>query len=245
MRKGIILLVILLIACAPVQKVDNFETLVALSSTLDVIETDLVDLQKTLTPITATPEPTPTLDLIAINGEGQWVVGRVLDGDSLHIYEDIPENDSIETITLTFQLAGIDAPELDECAGKQAWEALRLLIAGKHVDIELVFQSPDWSAGYVYYRGVDVGRIMVERGWAIGLDDIRYEPYQSWDGINSICIGDPTPDATVAVSHCIGWLFDSCWDMEVAGCAPAYMTDTWYEDEHDLNGDYIACGEGD
>jgi len=241
MRKGLILLVLLMVGCSVAESTpalpDNCCLPLAPTETLAPVPAD--------EPPTITPEPTPTIDFVELYGEGQWVVGRVLDGDSIHIYENTPENDSTETITLTFQLAGINAPELDECAGKQAWEALRLLIAGKHVNIGLVFQSPEWSAGYVYFNGMDVNLWMVEKGWATGLDDIRYAPYQSWGGINSVCIGDPTPDATVAVSHCIGQLFDSCWEMELAGCAPAYMTDTWYEEEHDHNGDYIACGKGD
>ena len=248
MRKGLVLLSLLfLVGCNP-YKVESFPTLVVMAT-----ETATVAFISSDESLILTPEPTPTIDFVELYGEGEWVVGRVLDGDSILVYEDTPENDSIETIILTVQLVGIAAPELDECGGKQAWEALRLLIAGKHVELEYDmywFEVSDPIYRYVEFNGNDINQWMLEKGWAEAesYKFERKEAYlesQGYDSVNSICIGDPTPDATVAVSHCIWQLFDSCLEMEQAGCAPAYMTDTWYEEEHDHNGDYIACGKGD
>jgi len=248
-RKGvIILLLMLLVGCSP-NKAESFPTLVVMATQTAIVAPVPAD-----EPPTPTVEPIPTFDAVEFNGERKWVVSRVLDGDSIRIYEDTPENDSIKTITISVQLAGIDAPELNECAGKQSWEALRLLIAGKHVDVEFddyFSESGSVVYAYVYFKGMDVNLWMVEQGWATALAGgynraDTYPLYQGWEGYNSICVeGAPTPDATVAVSHCIWQLFDSCEEMERKGCAPAYMTDTWYEDEHDHNGDYVACGEGD
>ena len=262
MRKGIILFVSLLmvgyISCTAINETYTLETLVEnatqtnapdLETTFDALETEAVEFQATLVPECSTS----TFDLEIYNGKGQWVVARVLDGDSIKVYEDTPENDGTETKIYTVQLVGIDAPELDECGGKQAWEALRLLIAGKHVELYsdmYWFEVSNPIYKYVEFKDKDVGQWMLEKGWA-SVAPYRFEKRDIYltnssnCGINSVCIGHPTPDATVAVSHCIWQLFATCEEMEKAGCAPAYMTDTWYEDRHDHNNDYIACGKGD
>ena len=248
MRKGLVLLLLmLLIGCSN----DNtsWEEITELATQTATVAPIPAD-----EPPTITPEPTPAIDFVELYGEGKWVVGRVIDGDSIRVYEDTPENDSVETLIISVALAGINAPEIHKCAGKQSWEALRLLIAGKHVEIEFDDYYPEGGIplyGYIYLNGMDVNLWMIMQGWATALEggynrvDI-YPLYQGLGGYNSICVeGSPPPDPTVAVSHCIWKLFDSCWEMEQEGCAPAYMTDTWYEEEHDHNGDLVACGKGD
>ena len=94
------------------------------------------------------------------------VVTRVLDGDTL----------VLET-GLRVRLAGVNAPEADECYSSQAADRLRAL-SGADLEIEVVgIDQFDRTLAYVWSQGTLVNLDLVARGLALASTPAEGDPY--------------------------------------------------------------------
>lgn len=95
--------------------------------------------------------------------ETQPEVTHVIDGDTIEV-----KQDGVELV----RLAGIDAPESDECYGKEARNFL-----ARHLDSRVTLKQADTDRGvygrlirYVHSSDTDMGAEMVEHGYARASD---------------------------------------------------------------------------
>lgn len=89
---------------------------------------------------------------------GPAVVAEVIDGDTLILADG-------ERVRLIL----VDAPEADDCFGASATRFHRDLVAGATVELdgdEVCHDRFDRRLAYVSIDGRDVGRLLVERGYA-------------------------------------------------------------------------------
>ncbi|PLW67633.1 hypothetical protein C0039_16155 [Pseudohalioglobus lutimaris] len=87
-------------------------------------------------------------------------VVRVVDGDTLHVFEG-------EGVQTRIHLYGIDAPETDQPYYNGARDALALMVAGESVGVTVV--DTDWTertVGTVYLDGKSINLEMVRAGHA-------------------------------------------------------------------------------
>jgi endonuclease YncB( thermonuclease family) len=121
----------------------------------------------------------------------------------------VPDGDTLSARTgddrdLTVRLIGIDAPETDECGGRDARAALTDLVDGQTVELESdpsVETIDGFGRSWLYVDradGLDVGFELVQRGWASVVEDpsfARLRDYrdaedESTVGVWSDCDGD-------------------------------------------------------
>ena len=90
-------------------------------------------------------------------------VVQVKDGDTITV---VRRNDNLDMVTV--RLFGVDAPESDQPYGKQATRALTRLIHKKIVLVEIKKKADRYGrvVGVVKHEGNDVGRELLESGWA-------------------------------------------------------------------------------
>lgn len=104
------------------------------------------------------------------------VVLHVSDGDTLWVQ---PEHDGE---ALKLRLAGIDAPELCQPWGQQAWRVLQMRLEGQRVQVVTGRQDTygRWLA-QVWHQGQDVGGWMVAQGyaWSPSFKGLP-GPYDAW-----------------------------------------------------------------
>jgi endonuclease YncB( thermonuclease family) len=104
---------------------------------------------------------------------------------------DVPDGDTLLAQTadgreLTVRLIGIDAPEPNECGGRDARRALTDLVDGQSVELESdpsveVVDSFGRSRFYVDRTdGLDVGLELLRRGWAAVVDDPSFARLSSY-----------------------------------------------------------------
>lgn len=84
-----------------------------------------------------------------------YKVTKVIDGDTF-------DTDARQLI----RIASIDAPELDQCGGKEAKEALEKLILDKDVYIKAVYRDSTRLMSMVYTKDGSVAEKMLTFGWA-------------------------------------------------------------------------------
>jgi endonuclease YncB( thermonuclease family) len=100
-------------------------------------------------------------------------VTEVTDGDTVTAQLD----DGRE---IAVRLLGIDAPETDECGGRDARAALTNLVGGQAVRLSsdpAIEMLDGYGRSHLYVDrtdGLDAGRELVRRGWATVLDDTRF-----------------------------------------------------------------------
>lgn len=105
-----------------------------------------------------------------LGGEIDGLVVKVLDGDTLIIRM----GDSLRKV----RVAQVDAPELDQPSGVQAWQALDMLCRGRFATAYVSdFDRHGRFIGRVECAKVDAASSMVQRGLAWVY--VRYTPRQS------------------------------------------------------------------
>lgn len=92
-------------------------------------------------------------------------VSYVVDGDSLVL--------DVRGSRYAVELAGIDAPELNQPWGAAAAGRLRQQLAGVFVVVEGRMDGPDRISGTIVLRGRDIGLRMIDDGlaWSLYRDD--------------------------------------------------------------------------
>lgn len=150
-------------------------------------------------------------------------IARQIDGDSLEL--DV-EGDVVEV-----RLLGINAPELADCQGPSARDALADLLDAGSITIE-GGETDRFGRELVWLRaaGVDVNRAMVATGWALA---------NHGDG------GDLVADMRRAADAGVG-----LWDPATPGCS-AIDADVRFvdaepdpagPDDENINGEYVVLG---
>ncbi len=124
------------------------------------------------------PEPTTTTEVVVQaepevpDGEGQgtleakkkessYEVLRIVDGDTIIV--DFEGKDE------KIRLAGIDAPELSQPYGQEAFDFLRDMVLGKKVTLQVLTRDVyDRIVAVVFLDGVDVNAVLTEEGLVWG-----------------------------------------------------------------------------
>ncbi len=89
----------------------------------------------------------------------------IIDGDNVVIRINSYEMDSGKEIPI--RIYGIDAPELRQRYGKTAKRYLARWILGRNVEVHLEeFDNLGKAHATVYFKNIDVGKIMVQKGLA-------------------------------------------------------------------------------
>ena len=83
---------------------------------------------------------------------------KVIDGDTLVVTCDSGQR--------TVNVAGIDAPELDQAWGKQVRSFVRDMVRGHQVELDVVDGSGDQVTARVMVDGADLSELLVARGLA-------------------------------------------------------------------------------
>lgn len=105
-------------------------------------------------------------------------VSHVHDGDTLQVRVDLGF-DTFRDITI--RLDGIDAPELPTPEGIRSRNFLRDLLFEKNVDIETRGKNEKYGRllATVWFEGVNVNQLLVDKGLARPYHGERREPVQS------------------------------------------------------------------
>lgn len=102
--------------------------------------------------------------------ENSWVVTKIVDGDTIEVRNVAGWEDFV-------RLIGIDTPERGRCGFQESSQLLEDLIEGKSVELIVGGTQNTDKYGrhlrYVEIEGVDVGRVLLDTGWAIARYDSR------------------------------------------------------------------------
>lgn len=145
-----------------------FITLAFISLYLSTIVPGNITLKNTFTkstPLLSTVSGTPSLPSRMI----EEIVARVIDGDTIELSD-----------STRIRLIGIDTPESGNCYSDQSTNALRELIEGKNIKLEMDVQEEDKygrTLAYIYLENIFVNEKMLEDGFAKLLTippDVKY-----------------------------------------------------------------------
>ncbi|MCU0305577.1 MAG: thermonuclease family protein [Thermoanaerobaculales bacterium] len=87
---------------------------------------------------------------------------KVIDGDTLVV--------DCDHARRTVEIAGIDAPEIEQPWGKEVRSFVRSMVDGERVEIEVVEAGDDVVRARVSINGVDLSELLVGRGLAWVVD---------------------------------------------------------------------------
>jgi endonuclease YncB( thermonuclease family) len=117
----------------------------------------------------AGPSPPPTIDP-ALPTEGE--VTAVVDGDTIEV--------ETRDWKATVRLAGINAPDRDECLNEEASDHLAATIAGTVVSLEILGTDQfDRTLAHVFARDSHINREMVATGLALVSDPAADDPHRA------------------------------------------------------------------
>lgn len=106
----------------------------------------------------------------ATSRETTWIVTRIVDGDTIEVRNESGWEDVI-------RLIGIDTPENGRCGFQESSQFVTELLEGKAVElVEGGTQNTDRYGRHLRYveiKDIDVGRALLDAGWAIARYDSR------------------------------------------------------------------------
>ncbi len=171
-------------------------------------------------------------------------VERVIDGDSVEL--------ALGGEVMEARLIGVNAPELADCQGRAAREALTELVEDRSLAVES-FGNDRFGRRLVALaaNGESVNRALVSRGWALALHDGEGEEWlDDMDDAASRGLGMwgmadecPRPDATIVISDIEpdppgpdDEVLDQEWiEIENRGADPVELTGWALRDESTSN----------
>ena len=107
---------------------------------------------------------------LATSLKTSWTVTNIVDGDTIEVRNESGWEDVI-------RLIGIDTPEKGRCGFQESSEFVTELLEGKAVElVEGGTENTDRYGRHLRYveiEGIDVGRALLDAGWAIARYDSR------------------------------------------------------------------------